>query len=57
MTEKTPYEFVFMFPEGPKDSKDMTREDLLRVIEWCMKDRKFWVNEAKNAVSMWGAGT
>lgn len=29
-----PAKFIFHFPEGEKKSDDMTREELLRVIEW-----------------------
>ena len=37
MSAKTPTSFIFFYPEGDKSSEDMTREELLRVIEYLQR--------------------
>lgn len=34
--------FVYQFPEGSKNSNDMTREELLLVVQGLMADMDWW---------------
>jgi hypothetical protein len=44
-------DFVFMFEDGPKHSRDMTREDLLKVIESLLGERNWWKGEAQQRLA------
>jgi hypothetical protein len=44
-------DIVFMFAEGPKRARDMTREELLEVIDYMLANANWWTNEAKTAFS------
>lgn len=46
------FEFAFLFEDGRlKRSDDMTREELLEVIQHMIKERAWWKNEAKSAIA------
>ena len=40
MTPTSPTSFIFHFPEGEKRSEDMTREELLQVIEYLRQEQQ-----------------
>lgn len=45
-------DFVFVLEDGmPKRSCDMTREELLQVIDHVIGERRWWQREAKNAAA------
>jgi len=44
--------FMFVFPTGAKWSSEMSREELLHVIEYLQGSVEFYKREAKNALAL-----